>query len=143
MPEKERINQIIKLMFEASRSLRDEFRHSCKPKQMSWVNFHTLRFIHESENPTMKEVAEHLNITPPSATSLVDNYINDGQLVRILDNHDRRIVRLELSAKGKRQLKAGLRHMSEIMETKFSGLSDQELDELRNIFEKMLKKNKG
>ena len=34
----------------------------------AWMRCETLRFVSESEGPTMRELAKHLRVTAPSAT---------------------------------------------------------------------------
>jgi DNA-binding MarR family transcriptional regulator len=54
--------------------------------------------------PTIGEVAAHLLLRHHSAVELVDRAEQTGVVRRVVDDHDRRIVRLVLTAKGRRLL---------------------------------------
>jgi DNA-binding MarR family transcriptional regulator len=56
--------------------------------------------------PTIGEVAEHLLLRHHSAVELVDRAEQGGLLRRRPDPEDHRVVRVELTAKGSRQLAA-------------------------------------
>lgn len=54
--------------------------------------------------PTVGDVAEHLMLRHHSAVELVDRAEQAGLVVRDVDEHDRRLVRLALTAAGRRLL---------------------------------------
>jgi DNA-binding MarR family transcriptional regulator len=53
-----------------------------------------LNFVVEKKNPTMKDIAAHMRITAPSATTLVEYLYAQKLVVRKPDPHDRRGVRI-------------------------------------------------
>lgn len=61
-----------------------------------WV----LEHLSRTENCPMNELARFLGITRPAATGLVDRLIAQGLVRRGEDPRDRRVVRVELTAKG-------------------------------------------
>lgn len=81
-----------------------------------------IQFVSENENPTMKDIAIALNITPPSATSTVESLCENGFLKREVDASDRRIIRVVVTPK---TFKA------------FSSLKDAKLVILKNLFAKL------
>ncbi|HXK38003.1 MAG TPA: MarR family winged helix-turn-helix transcriptional regulator [Candidatus Paceibacterota bacterium] len=86
-----------------------------------------LQFVSENENPTMKDIAAALNITPPSVTSIVEPLCDNGFLKREVDENDRRIVRVVVAPK---TFKA------------FSSLKDAKLVILKNLFSKLNNEDK-
>ena len=54
--------------------------------------------------PTIGDVAEHLLLRHHSAVELVDRAEQGGLVQRVLDGEDRRVVRLDLTGKGRRLL---------------------------------------
>ncbi len=59
-----------------------------------------IRFVIESKLPVpMKMVADHLKITPPSATAIVDELVRKGLIKRIPSPIDRRVICIALTPK--------------------------------------------
>ena len=63
-----------------------------------WV----LEYLSRHGNSPMNSLAKFLKISRPAATGLIDRLIVQGLVRRQGDKHDRRIVRVTLTAKGKR-----------------------------------------
>ncbi len=65
--------------------------------------------------PTVGEVAEHLLVRHHSAVELVDRAEQAGLVVRDVDEHDRRVVRLALTPAGRRILgRLSAAHLEEL-----------------------------
>jgi DNA-binding MarR family transcriptional regulator len=58
------------------------------------------------EAPSIREVAEHLLLRHHSVVELVDRAVAAGLVERVGDDHDQRVVRLELTATGEERVKA-------------------------------------
>ena len=87
----------------------------------------------------MKEVAGFLGITPPSATSLMNNLAKSELIYREADKDDRRIVRIIISKKGEKFLEAHKSVMAEKMRANLNKLSKTEQEQLEKILEKINK----
>jgi len=70
-------------------------------EHVSMVHGHILRFVAEEKLVTMKVLAEHLHVTPPSATSMTEGLVKKGWLTRVTDAKDRRVVRVRVTPKGR------------------------------------------
>ena len=68
----------------------------------AWMRCETLRFIAENDAPTMREIAKYLRVTAPSATSLIRKLFSLGWIERKQSGSDKRVVRISLTAKGKK-----------------------------------------
>lgn len=86
----------------------------------------------------MKEVADYLGITPPSATSLIDGLVESNLLKRNFDKNDRRVVRLTVTAHGKQTIKRGLNIMTSQMKKVLACLTEKEQKQLILIYKKVL-----
>lgn len=65
--------------------------------------------------PSIGEVAEHLLLRHHSAVELVDRTVTAGLVERIVDDHDKRMVRLRLTRSGERTLaKLSAAHLEEL-----------------------------
>lgn len=98
-----------------------------------------LRYVSENRNPSMKEIARHLGVTPPSATALIDSFVKNSYLRRVTDKKDRRTVRLALTPKGTKAFREGMEKVKTFMEKIFSQLNKEERRILIKIHEKIIK----
>jgi len=79
--------------------------------------------IYEHEGLTMKELAEHLGITSPSTTSLVNRLVRLKWVSRMADPSNRKLVRLKLAPDGKKILTQVMKTQSTAMGEVLSLLS--------------------
>jgi DNA-binding MarR family transcriptional regulator len=71
------------------------------PDPNAWLRFETLQYIALSRDPTMHDVARHLRVQAPSATSLIGNLARKGYIARRGSPSDKRIVRIRLTKRGR------------------------------------------
>ncbi len=133
-----RAKRLAALFFASNRAFRERMEASKATDPASMLRVAALAYVHARGTPTMKELAEHLCVTPPSATSLASALTKAGFLARRVGRPDRRTVRLGLTAKGSATLKKGWRHVEATVERLVAPLSRAEQDELIRLFEKFL-----
>lgn len=131
--------ELVPLVFGAIRSVHAHLnrQHRLDLLGSSPLQLQALGFIKKQGSPLMKEVADFLSITPPSATSLIDGMVKDGLLVRHFDSADRRVVHLHATAKGQRLLKIGWLKMTEHMREMFACLSEKEKRQMLATYKKI------
>ncbi|MDR3519523.1 MAG: MarR family transcriptional regulator [Candidatus Pacebacteria bacterium] len=88
---------------------REGFEHD-----LTFSQVELLGFIGPTGKETMKSIADHLGITPPSATEIVKEMEKKGLIKRIDDKKDRRIVFIVLSTSSKK-LSVSLCKQKELM----------------------------
>ena len=66
--------------------------------------YNTMCILQEQGSVKMGDLARQLGVTMGAATNIADKLVRSGSVSRQRDEHDRRVVRLELTAKGKRQV---------------------------------------
>lgn len=103
------------------------------------LRLEVLRYVNEYDHPTMRNLAVNFGITPPSATPLVEALVASGNLRRITDKHDRRIVRLEATPKGVTTIKTGLRGIKSRMKQVLGSLNKTDRENLIKILKKLSK----
>lgn len=86
----------------------------------------------------MTELATEMQISKQQLTPLVDKLINQGLLVKKADEHDRRIVRIEVSEQGREMLKEMFGDIRSDLVEKLRLLPEQELAELDQMLKRML-----
>jgi DNA-binding MarR family transcriptional regulator len=131
-------DRIIALLFTTGRLVKARLpRPHSDP--LSFLKLRVLLFVKENEHPLplMKDLADHLCITPPSATSLVNGLVRDRLLARHIDPSDRRSVHLSLTAGGRHLLKRSFQHMTAHLRTVLQHLDERERRDLTRILEKL------
>jgi len=129
------IDRVISLIFNFQRLAHE--RYSRKLNAFNFIRFKTLIFVDRNPDSPMRQIAEYLGVTPPSATSLVNSLAKEGYLKRVLDKKDRRIVRLAITPKGKKNLKNAFKNMTERIKKTLSALNKTDIDNLAKIVEKL------
>jgi DNA-binding MarR family transcriptional regulator len=102
MSPKDLIEHIMDSTLTISRALRQHM--ACHPKDANMLQMHALMYIREHKGMTMKELAGHLKITSPSATSFVNRLVKLKWVERFTDAKNRKLVRLRVSKKGEEML---------------------------------------
>ncbi len=131
------IDEIISLIFKVRRNLVEQsFKN--QPTNFSFLHFISLRFI-EKNNPVMREIADFLAITPPSATSLTNTLFSQGYIDRVADKDDRRVVRIVIAKKGIQQIRKCKEKMRLNMQENLSRLSISQQKNFIKILTKLIK----
>lgn len=96
-----------------------------------------LTMIEHFEKTNIKELAEALEMSSSAATQLVEVLVQADFVIRNEDPQDRRQVRLELSAKGKKHIVTTKEKRISEMADVFDGLTDSELEEFIRLHKKI------
>lgn len=127
--------RIIQLWMEITRLLRRRMSVACSPgsDQMNPMQVHGMLVIAEHSGITMKEWADHLHVTSPSATSFADRLVKQGWIARSADSENRKLVRLTLLPAGKTALDRAIAEHSAVMHDLFSLLSGDDQAQFARI----------
>ncbi len=123
--------------------MRTKFAKDKKLDPSTWLRIETMKFIAEQDKPKMKDIANYLSITAPSATSLIGELVRDGFVTSCADLHDRRALLLMLTAKGKAELRKAIVHGVRILSELFSNLSKTEFLSFISALERIKKGSVG
>ncbi|MBI3887775.1 winged helix-turn-helix transcriptional regulator [Candidatus Microgenomates bacterium] len=135
---KKETNNIINLLIAVKRLISEKMKKSGNNPGISIIQIKTLHFI-EGKKPTMREVADFLGITPPSATSMVSHFLKNSQVKKIYDKTDKRIIRLEITATGKKNIKSSRDRMYGRVEKILSKLNKRQVNNLKEVLETLSK----
>ena len=80
----------------------DLYRKEVQTMHCSMSHLEIMQYLSEHRNPTMKDIAHHLRITPPSATTLIDAMVENKLVKRENSIGDRRSVRVVLTPQAKK-----------------------------------------
>jgi DNA-binding MarR family transcriptional regulator len=131
------IDKLSELVFMMSRITKEGLEE--KDNSLSYIQFQTLAFLRRQNNPTMKEISQHVHITAPSTTILINNLVRMKLASRVNDKDDRRVVRLVITQNGKRELEKGSLAAKKHLKNVFSKLSKKDRDNLTCIMMKVSK----
>lgn len=133
------VEELIMLLLGVLRSIQIHLKksHAQDLKLCSPLQIQVLGYLQKHKKPSMKEMADFLSITPPSATSIIDTMAGDGLLKRRLEATDRRTIHLCITAKGRNILKYGFKQITLHMREIFSCLTDTERKQMINIYRKI------
>ncbi len=132
----DQIGQIIDLIFTIRRLMHGKVEEK-KKCAVPFLHLIALRYIKEEE-PLMKDFADFLAITPPSATSLIDTLIKTGLVERREDENDRRSVKIAVTLKGEEYFKNGTDILAQRMRKGLERLGQKEQIELAGILKKLI-----
>lgn len=144
MIPKEKIDNLSELILEIGRKIKERHKEENAKSPITHLCLGALRFVAETGKPTMKDLADHFGIPPPSATAMIEPLATDRFLVRDYDNHDRRIIHLSITDKGKKVLEKNMQIARKGMESILSKMEEEEVDNLYSGLSHLLKiiKNK-
>mgnify|MGYP003832203245 CR=1 FL=1 len=128
---------LIQLLSQTKRQILSKLRKNKSINLLSFLQAETLEFIETQTQPTMKEISNFLCITPPSATSIINNLVKLRMLERVSDPHDRRIIRLKITSQGKIFIEKHGQIIENQMQSVLQKLSSEEHSQLINIYKKI------
>lgn len=102
------VREVLDVVPMVMRSLRAEFR-SHRGDDLSIPQFRTLMYLRRSPGKSLADLAEHLGITPPSTSKLVDGLAKRGLVDRQDFPGDRRRIVLSLTIGGAELAETSLR----------------------------------
>ena len=126
-------SELTSLFFTTRQIIKAQLPKNGNSDPNTWLRFETLRYIAQASDPTMQDVAGYLRVKAPSATSLVAHLAKDGLIGRSGEKGDKRVVRISLTARGKREVKNYTKRCETAMDKAFSKLDSREISELAAI----------
>lgn len=73
-----------------------------RPPEVTFSQMRALHALHKAGTFTVKQMAEELNVSPASASAMMDRLVEMGLVCREQDASDRRMVNVRLSEQGSR-----------------------------------------
>ncbi len=134
---KEYFTRLEGVLMEIGRKLHVEF-DAHMVSGITGSQFFVLQKINAKGRLTVSEVAEKLSVSLSAITALVDRLVQAGLVVRSRDEQDRRLVWLEATQKGKEILARCMEGRKQVAAKYFGQLSDEDLEKLLEIYEKVL-----
>ena len=117
-------------------------KHTCimsdNVAEMSIGHIKTLQLVSSNEQVAMSDIANHLQISPGTATSTVDKLVKEGWLKRQYDENDRRKVYLIIHEDREQHWKKFKDLQNEKVANFLGVLTDEQKTELISIMETLI-----
>ena len=124
--------RLLDLVPKLMQTLRMEMRAG-RAAELTVPQFRTLVFFQNNPGAALSQAAEHLGLSLPSTSKLVDNLVTRGLLLREASCADRRCVVIDLTKEGAQVLAASRKKAVAAFTSKLVGLSGTELDVLSAV----------
>ena len=118
----------------------NELRKKSKEFGLSVSQMEVLHYVVEHKNPTMKEIADHLQVKPPSATTIIETLCKKKLLKREVSGKDKRITRVSFTEDIWKFFKTFKSKKILILKSIFSELNDVDKKDLIRIINILNKK---
>ena len=127
------------VLFAFRRKFLDVLRQEAESLKCPISQIDTLSYIAEKGTPSMKEIANHLKITPPSATSIVETMQKKNLITRVVNDKDRRTIRVALTSKAWKLFKSLHERKFTVFTKMFSKLRNNERQQFIKILNILIK----
>jgi DNA-binding MarR family transcriptional regulator len=126
---KRRLKTWIRLL-RATRVIESELRDYVRVEHASTLpRFDVLAALYRVNQPiTMGELSRRLLVSNGNATAVVDRLVNDGLVRRLTPEHDRRVVRVQLTEVGRRRFEDLAAPHEARVSALFQSLDSRDLD---------------
>lgn len=114
-----------------------------KDLNLSLSHMRTLRLLAHEDTLSMKDLADQLQITPPSVTALSRRLVQTGLVQRSAHAEDSRVVLIALTAEGRTLHEQLTQEHIERMEQLLQGLTEQEQEQFLDLLERAIQALRG
>lgn len=107
------------------RNIRREMRKG-RDNDLSVPQFRSLAFLSSNEGASLSDVAEHIGLSLPSASKLIDGLVTRKLVYRKSSEDDRRRVMLSLTPEGRTTLQVSIRATEAYLMQRLSSISESD-----------------
>jgi DNA-binding MarR family transcriptional regulator len=119
-------------------------RETHRPGELSYAQYHLLFGLADAPPRSARELAELADLAPATVTEMLDHLAEDGLVVRLRSDVDKRIVLTSLTARGRKVVDKRRDQMEPRWRAAMAEFSDGELhtatavlDRLHNLFDEL------
>jgi DNA-binding MarR family transcriptional regulator len=118
--------------FRAARRARGRANRRTAPGELSLAQWHLVEALLDGPQPGAR-LAEAADVSPPTASRMLDGLVARGHVERIADADDRRVVRVALTAEGRTAALAKRRQMQRMRKRIVEALPEDERERAAQI----------
>ena len=122
------------------RKIMESMKRAGFEHDLTFSQVEVMHFIGTSGKETMKNIADFLKVTPPSATEIVAEMEKKGLIKRLSDKNDRRVVFIVLSPLAKKLFTSLHKRKELILNKIFSKLNKKDHENFERIIRILIKK---
>lgn len=97
----------------------------------------TMRYIEKKGRTTSSELAEAFYVNRSAITAIINRLYDKGYIERVPDQHDRRVIQLQLTNSGQAVVAKGEEKIQKVLGTYLSQLEEREITAFLRTFEKL------
>ena len=129
--------KLLSSIFNVGRLIKEEM-YKCKClTDFTQIEIEVLKLVEKEKSITMKAIADYLHIKPSSATPVINKLVKTGNLKRIENKGDRRVVYILSTKKGLKSLQKKYKNIHNTVGKIFSKLNNKDKEALIKIFNKI------
>ena len=136
---KEFASKVIELSPQIIRGFKQYENNYLTRGEITLPQFLALGHLERNGKSKMNDLAKHFKISPSAITGLIDRLLVQGLVVRKADFHDRRIIWIELTAKGRGIIKSINKQKTETLIKVFGKISPEDREHYLSILEQVVK----
>ena len=138
MPSSPELTEAIRQLIDVitTRSMRER-AHFVKASGLSMPQFGILMHLYYSNNCGISHLGEHMDISAPAASQLVDRLVQHGLVERTEDPNDRRAKQLTLTPKGRELIETGLIARTRWVDELVRSLKPEDYDQVAATLSKL------
>ena len=136
------IEHLTSCVFQLKQRLARAQRQTNQQFGLAPVHWYVLSLLYRGAIETMGDVAAKLCVSKGAATQILDVLVAKQLVQRTLDQHDRRVVRLQLTAQSQLMTDRFQQYMTETVADLFTVLSDAEVAQLGQLIDKIAQPHK-
>lgn len=125
------------VMSHTLRHLHNKLENSGGYGDLTRSQFYTLLTLEHQEGMPLSQISERISRSPGNMTLVIDNLEKDGLVERQRSQQDRRVVVAMLTESGRQRIEQARRAHRTAVERELGALTDQELQLLTELFEKI------
>jgi len=131
---KEYVNQVIALLPDLAKAFRTDEPQEVLHMDINFPEIFVLRQLSSNEKPTMSELGKSISMDLSTLTRTVDKLIKKEFAARKRDPEDRRMVRVAITAKGRKTISRFEEQRKKKIESILRQMTSQERRDVLNIF---------
>ena len=129
--------EIVKSITMFNRMHRGQIRKIMESEGLFYGQLPILETVRTKGCCTQREIANALNVAPPSVATSVKRLVKKGYLAKKTDEKDQRITLITITDSGNLKTQACREKFDEMDKRIFKALSDQECEALTHILDKL------
>jgi DNA-binding MarR family transcriptional regulator len=122
--------------FRAARRARGRANRRTAPGELSLAQWHLVELLLDGPQPGAR-LAEAADVSPPTASRMIDGLVARGHVERIADPDDRRVVKVALTAPGRTAALAKRREMQRMRKRIVEALPEDERERAAQILTRL------